>query len=70
MTISCEVAIDVVAGLVGVSGHDTLDGSRQNVAVVWGTCGTLIRDEGVVGVYRRRSMEKDGGAWVRGREWG
>ena len=70
MTISGEAAIDVVTGLVGVSGHDILDDSRQNVAVVWGSCGTLIRGEGVAGVYRRRWMEKDGGAWVRGREWG
>ena len=70
MTISGEAAIDVVTGLVGVSGHDILDGFRQNVAVVWGTCGTLIRGKGVVGVYGRRWLEKGDGAWGRALKWG
>ncbi len=48
----------MLAGLVGVSDHDILDGFRQNVAVLRGTCGTLIRGEGVVLVYGRRWMEK------------
>ena len=46
MTISSEAAINMVPGLVGASGHDMLDCSRQNVAVVWGICGTLIRGRG------------------------
>ena len=40
MTIPAEAAIDVVTSPVSVSGHGMLDGSRRNVAVVWGTCGT------------------------------
>ena len=62
MTISGEVAIDVVASLVSVSGHDILDGSRRNVAVVWGTCGTLIRGRGCGWSIWERWMEKGDGA--------
>ena len=62
MTISGEAAIDMLAGLVGVSGTDILDGFRQNVAVVWGNCGTLIRGRGCgwsmgEGGWRRRGLE-------------
>ena len=70
MTISGEAAIDMLAGLVGVSGHDNLDGSRRNVAVVRGTCGTLIKGRGCGWSIWERWMEKGDGAWGRALEWG
>ena len=62
MTISSEAAIDMVASRVGISDHDMLDSSRQNVVVVWGTCGKLIRRRGCVWRIWERWIEKGGGA--------